>query len=166
MKLAPLPTHLAAVTRSVYLALALFGQSDDGHGTVLAVQLKRLGPHSLLPSDLIRSFARDYGVDCAVLEPDSELLDATEAAGLRAAPMTLTQARHLLTGSTTTDWQTFFQALLAREPRLRRLVTYLRGTTNIELTDRWKLAKLLAVALGLAYADAHPQAQSSTSFNL
>lgn len=165
MNLVPHPTHVAAVKRSVYLALALFGQSDDGHGTVLAMQLKRLGPDSQPPSSSIRSFAQDYGVDCAVLEEGSELIAAAKVAGLRIVPMTVAQAKQSLTGSPTVGWQTFFQAIISRDPRLRRLVTFLRDSTKIELTDRWKLAKLLAVALGFAYADAQLPIQPPTSFN-
>lgn len=166
MKPAPHPTHLAAVKRSVYLALALFGRGDDGPGTVLDVQLKRLGPGSRSPGDLIASFAENYGVDCAVLEETSTLIAAVQAAGLRTVPLTLPQARQCITGSATADWQTFFQAVLNREPRVQRLVTYLRDTTKIELTDRWKIAKLLAVALGLSYADALQATHPPTSFTL
>lgn len=166
MKLAPHPTHLAAVKRSVYLALALLGRGDDGQGTVLDVQLKRLGPGYQSPSDLIFSFAKDYGVDCVVLEEKSTLVAAMQATGLSVFPLNLAQARQCLAGSSTADWQTFFQAVLNREPRLRRLVTFLRDATKIELTDRWKLTKLLAVALGLSYADALHAAHPPTSFTL
>jgi hypothetical protein len=164
MKLAPLPTHLAAVKRSVYLALALCGRDDAGTTSVLAVRLQRLSPSSQLTRDFLRSFAADYGVRCAVVEEGSELVAAAQAAGLRVVPLTMAQAKQCLTGSPAADRQRFFMAVLAREPCLKRLVTFLRGTTKIELTDRWKITKLLAVALGLTYADALQPTSPPTSF--
>ena len=158
------PTYLAVVKRSVYLALALFGERADGTSEVLAVQLGRLGPNGSSVIDCLRAFATNYGVTCAVVETDSILLDAAAEVGLRAVPITLAQAKQCLTGSTSPDWQTFFQTVLVRDPRLKRLVTFLRDSSNIELTDRWRLAQLLAVALGFTYAETMTSHQGASSF--
>lgn len=166
MKLPSIPTHLAIVKRSIDLALALIGRDYDGRADVLAVQLTRIGRNRQSPHDYIRAFARDYGVASIVVEPQHELWATAQATGLRIGRMTMDQAKQCLLGGPATDRQTFCQLLLARDPRLKRLVTILRGTGNVALTDRGKMTRLYAVALGLAYADSLQTAHPVPAFTL
>jgi len=99
----------------------------------------------------ILNLANDYDISVVVVEPGSTVSRWCEVAGLQTAQLTIAEAKQvLLPGDASASHAVLFQHLVKTNSKLKNIVTILPATGNVAMTQRWRIAPLLAVALGLA----------------
>lgn len=152
MPRSPTQLCLAICLRFNILGLAVISATD-----IIEVKRRCLyhaGPdktQQVFATSAIRKMVANYGVSAIVVEPGSKPTRWCKSLSLATIDWTVTQAKQtLLPGQDAISQPQLLQHVVDCQPKLRNIATILPATGKVAMTQRWRIAPLLAVSLGLS----------------